>query len=353
MNKTLLMGAFAFAALAGGCLINIEYYYAHYLLVSFLTAIVTGFLILLTLESYREAKEDGLIVNSTDANSTDANKAIALITGIFVLAIVIIINNYREEKAFKDSGIEVIGKVTNGVQETSKGRRNSTVKTYKLNIAYNTLEGLPQSIEKEVDAEEFENVFLNMPVNLIYNKNSPTMVKLLIKSKEILKYKNIEDRKLTVLDIIKIDSLKSDSLQILKTLNKIALDWRSNFSEGNQIYLNERKQEILFFKQNTLCYLYYKKINDSSSPNYLEFLKPLGVLSEKNIPIGEIIKTEDKPKQTPQQRVNEILQKSFEGSDKSLIIDTKKYNVAYELKSETNNETHSVETKVIYIFAKK
>jgi hypothetical protein len=360
MNKSILWGGIALAILIGACLVNISFYHSSYFLLSLVSGVLIGFFVFMAICKFDSITDLASVSDPYYEEQYDKmkeNGGSGIIGGLFsmIVAIIIIVtyNNSRENNAFDKEGIIVTGNVINGSEQVTKrtrwGMETGRSSSFKLTIEYKTKDGQERTITESVSSENFNGAYKGQPIELIYYKNDPSMVKLITGSENLKKYKGVEDRAMLGNDIEKILTMPKDSIKT-RLLDKLATDWREASTPEYTAFENNTKKEGIIIQGDRVIYITQKYNSD-----FRKFLAPLQIEKELTPP-KELLNEGKKEEKT-----------ILTAQDETKVIQTKKFDVIYSMKtslvnpdedgSSSNNRSpglgYRTETVITYIFTKR
>jgi hypothetical protein len=359
MNKSLLWGGIALAILIGACLVNISFYHSSYFSLSLVSGVLIGFFVFMAICKFDSIMDLASISDSDYEEQYDKmkkNGGSGIIGGLFsmIVAIIIIVtyNNSRENNAFDKEGIIVTGNVVNGSEQVTKrtrwGMETGRSSSFTLSIEYKTKDGQERKVDKSVSSEDFNDAYKGQPIDLIYYKEDPSMVKLIMGTENLKKYKGVADRAILGSDIEKILKMSKDSIKT-KLLDKLATDWKDASTQEYLAFENNSKKEGIIIQGDRLIYITQKFNSD-----FRKFLAPLQI--EKELTPPKELLTDAKEEKT-----------ILTAQDETKVIQTKNFDVVYSMKTSlvnpeedgnsSNNRSpglgYRTETVITYIFTKR
>lgn len=360
MNKSILWGGIALTILIGACLISISFYYSHYIFLSLAAGLSIGFFVFMAICKFDSIMDLTSVSDPYYEEQYDKmkkNGGFGMIMGFFsaVVAMIVIVNynNRRENNAFDKEGIIVTGTVVDGSEQVTTKKKwgvaTGSSSSFVLTIEYKTKDGQEREVSKSVSSEDFNDSYKGQPIDLIYYKEDPSMVKLITGTENIKKYKGVADRAILGSDIEKILNTPKDSIKT-KILDKLATDWKEVSTPEYFGLENNSKKEAVIIKGDKLIYATQKFNSD-----FRQFLAPLQIEKEATPP-KELLDDAKEEKKT-----------IFNAQDETKVIQTKNFNVVYIRKTsmvepEEGNSTNNpgnymsgFKTKTVftYIFTKR
>jgi hypothetical protein len=356
MKKSILWASIALAFLVVGCIVDITFYYDSYIFLTIACGVGVAFFTFMAVCNFDSIMD--LYTMNDPSYTEEYEKAQKYAGSGFVLAalaflassfILVTYNNHREEKAFANEGVMVTGTIVNGretVTTTKKLGSSTNSSSFDIEIQFKTTEGKVEKITKNVSSQEFQNAYQGQPVALIYYKPQPSMVKLLMQSQDLKKYKKIDDRGISTADIEKIWNMPIDSIKP-EVLDKIALDWQYVKTNEYEGFENKSKKEAIVIQKGTIIYV----TEGVHNRDFRAFLKPLVIEKETELP-ATLFESETKPR-------NEI-DAPMTLQDSVKMIDTKSFQILYhfkhsqEFKSKSNGPISIISSYIsTFAFSKK
>jgi Protein of unknown function (DUF3592) len=169
----------------------------------------------------------------------------------------------REEKFIAANPVISIGTVVDG-KSTTTTRRGSSSTSYELDVTYKDSNAVEYRTEADISSEEWNNAGKGMPVTVVYEKNNPTVCKVIMKSKDAMAYigkdkkifpslknlqaflntKDYNEQKKLLGDYWSVNKME-DSEDDIEFTNGISRDNLAVMSIGN-IYVNEFDNDFAY-----------------------------------------------------------------------------------------------------------
>jgi hypothetical protein len=116
-----------------------------------------------------------------------------------------------------------------------------TISYASVKVEFTTKEGKFVSATEDVTSYNFKDFYLGQKLNIVYSKDDPHNIDLLIDNYSVLKYKNKLQREIEPKDLLNLSSVSFENLGA--ELNKINNNWVYNDSEG--VWIDEKRQQII------------------------------------------------------------------------------------------------------------
>lgn len=129
-----------------------------------------------------------------------------------------------------------------------------------------------------------------MPIELIYYKYKPSMVRFIIGKENLKKYKGVDDRAMLASDIELMLNTPIDSVKT-KVLDKLGIDWVETKELGNLMFTSVHRKETIIIYQGQLKFI-KEYSNIFHIENYRDFLGKLKIEKEESVP-EELLKTSE------------------------------------------------------------
>ena len=177
------------------CFLPVQLWYKHYTLISimgsflFMVFIVVAYNQLFPLEEIDYQKEDYEATEKRNGDARIARLVIGILALIISVALIIIINNKREDYAFENEGIITKATISDGgetITTITKKRLlglvddKSKSNSYTITVDYKLEDGEEMSVEQSITAEQYNEAYLNKDIEIIYYKKVPRMIKVLL-----------------------------------------------------------------------------------------------------------------------------------------------------------------------------
>ena len=175
---------------------------------------------------------------------------------MMLLSFLIVFESCNNKPELKKSGIKTTAVVVDGSSTEKTGRNFNKYTTYSITLKYKTQSGKEITVEKSVTREEYNKVYLNCEVPIIYLPDAPAKMDLILTDKDILYYYGIENRALGLKDLYQVynqDNMDS----ITQYLNTVSYQWKLNSRETNTYWENQNKNEVLVMNSDILTYVTY------------------------------------------------------------------------------------------------
>ncbi len=233
---------------------SIVFYNSTKLFFPILISVISGFFFFLGL--FNIDKLSKLLY--LNAASDDKNSGLKYIV-LFVFVIAGTIASYtifeeRIEKALIKDGIVVKAKIKDGQHQFTQGFKRKTDK-YFLDLYFKTEAGLECDFKAEVTSDIFNNAFQDLKVDVVYLEYEPSVYKVLLNDENIKRYRNIENKNLSLKEIDKFMALADNKK--FRFLRTISGGWDTKVEDFGRIYFNLLKKEaIITFNENEKIVLY-------------------------------------------------------------------------------------------------
>ncbi len=140
------------------------------------------------LAGYKKPDE---MYNIDTYKKNNGKQSAAIILGVFVLiggAIALYFKYCSRIEAFIEANPVIsIGTVVDGKSTTTK-RRGTSSTSYELNVNYKDSNGVQYKTDANVSSDEWDKAGKGMPITVVYQKDNPSVCKVLMNTKEAMKY---------------------------------------------------------------------------------------------------------------------------------------------------------------------
>lgn len=170
-----------------------------------------------------------------------------------ILFLVAFLCSCSDKPELKEKGIKTTAIVVDGASTESKGR-NITHTTYEIELEFETSNGKKIRVKESVSGQEYNRLYLNCEVPIIYLPEDPTKVDVIMTDKDVSLYYGIPNRPLYLEDLYKVYN-ESNTDSIANYLNKISFRWVSNTNETTTYWENQNKKELIAFNSGILTYV--------------------------------------------------------------------------------------------------
>lgn len=175
---------------------------------------------------------------------------------IIILILAIFYYSCSDKPELKEKGIKTTATVVDGASTKNRGRNFNTYTTYEIELEFETSKGKKVRVKESVSGHEFNRLYLNCEVPIIYLPEDPTKVDVIMTDEDVSLYYGIANRSLYLEDLYKVYN-KSNTDSIANYLNKISFRWQSNATETNTYWENQNKKELIALNSGILTYVTY------------------------------------------------------------------------------------------------
>jgi hypothetical protein len=229
---------------------------------AFVGSILTAVCIFLI--GYTKAEERYDIDNYKANNSKmTVSILLAVLVGLGGAIVLFFRFGTREKEFIEANPVIAIGTVVDGKSTTTK-RRGSSNTTYELDVKYKDSNAVEYKTEANISSEEWNNAGKGMLVTVVYEKNNPSVCKVIMKSKEAMAYlgkdkkifpsiknlqaflntKDYNEQKKLLGDYWSVNKME-DTEDGIQFTNSISRDNLGVMSLGN-IYINEEENDVAY-----------------------------------------------------------------------------------------------------------
>jgi len=178
------------------------------------------------------------------------------ISNIALLILVIFFYSCNNRSALKERGIKTTATVVGGASTKKRGRNFSTYKTYEIKLEFETESGKTMNVVESVSQQEYDKVYLNCEIPIVYLPDDPTIVDVVLSDKDVLFYYGIANRALFLDDLYKVYN-ESNTDSITSHLNKVSFKWVYNTRKATTYWENQNKKELISINSGVLTYITY------------------------------------------------------------------------------------------------
>jgi len=191
---------------------------------------------------------------------------LSLIPVVILTFIIYLIIESGAYHTLKNTQEEVMGTVIDGLSRETKSRRGGLFDETFVVVEFTTKSGKRMVVKKDVSSYQFKDFYKGQELELIYSRENPKNIDLLIDKSAVKELMHTEERSIKPLDLFNL--LAMDEKNILPELKKISYGW--GYDSLSQIWTNSRATSSIKIVGNKLM---YATIYDMGT-NYL-FLKEL------------------------------------------------------------------------------
>jgi hypothetical protein len=372
-KMTSIWAVSALVTLILSCCLPVQIWYKNYPLISTIGSFLFMILGVLAynqqfpLEKISTQQDDIQAIEKRNGDGRITRFIIGIFSFMIGIAFITVINNKREEYAFENEGVTTKATISDGgetITTTTRTKYLGLIKnksqsnSYNISVDYKLESGEEMSVDKNITAEQYNEAYLAKDIEIIYYKSAPRMIKVLLGSENLRKYKGVIDRNIIGADIDKIFSTPNENIKP-NILDKINIDWKVIPNGREKNFENLTTNELIIQRQNSIVYIIKGNLPDGKIQavnGATKFLNSLiiekeEIIIDKNDPFHGGMSLKVDP--------NSIKQKMIVRSlAKNIVFLTKKYKVNFEVKSidekipkseiETQNEGVSQSKLSIY-----
>jgi hypothetical protein len=166
------------------------------------------------------------------------------------------------------------GVVVSGSSVTSRRGLDFTY----IDVEFETKEGVHVTATEDISKYDFKKFYVGQNINLIYSKDNPQNIDLLINESSVIEFTGSAERDITPTDLINFISIKKENIQT--ELEKIKYGWQYN--EEKKVWVNEKNNSLLsiadgglvFMSKPTILYTYPKQLEAMGFKRMLGNTKP-------------------------------------------------------------------------------
>ncbi|NME67993.1 hypothetical protein [Flammeovirga aprica] len=180
-------------------------------------------------------------------------KNFKLYTSTLIIAtFAIFLSGCSNRNELKEKGIRSTAIVVDGQSVEREGKST----TYEIEIEFKTEKGQKVRVKESVSGSEYDKVYLNCEVPIVYLPDSPKTVDVVISGNDALFYHGIKNRSLSLEDLYNVyGASNNDSL--ISHLNKASFRWVSKKNEAVEYWENENRKEVVAIDEGVLTYVTY------------------------------------------------------------------------------------------------
>ncbi|MCU0321449.1 MAG: hypothetical protein MUE72_03485 [Chitinophagaceae bacterium] len=164
------------------------------------------------------------------------------------------------DSILKKTQQKTIGIVVSGTSVTSRKGLDFTY----IDVEFETKEGVHVTATEDISKYDFKKFYIGQKINLIYSKDNPQNIDLLINESSVIEFTGSAEREITPTDLISFLSIKKENIQ--SELEKIKYGWQ--FNEKKKVWVNEKNNSylsiadggIVFMSKSTILYTYPKQL---------------------------------------------------------------------------------------------
>lgn len=144
------------------------------------------------------------------------------------------------DKILKETQEDAVATVIDG--SSIEGKINYATVT----VEFITKDGRAISAVEDVSTYKFKDFYLGQKLNIVYSKDDPQNIDLLIDDSSVKKMKGKESRAIEPNDLLKLSTISFSDLAA--ELNKINNNWVYNDSEG--VWIDDKRQQVITTRKN-------------------------------------------------------------------------------------------------------
>ncbi|MBP6386622.1 MAG: hypothetical protein KA313_08360 [Pseudarcicella sp.] len=145
-------------------MVNIRFYNAHFTFLCVIASVPFGLFVFMAICGFNSISDLSLMsdpINKEQYEKSQKKGPLGFtfgFSGVFVcMTVIVLVNNIREDNAFKNDGIIVKGIITDGKEQITKNTRSSNTNSdFSLTVAFETKEGEKIKVTEYVSSEDFK-----------------------------------------------------------------------------------------------------------------------------------------------------------------------------------------------------
>lgn len=151
----------------------------------------------------------------------------------------------KADSILRDTQEDAVATVIGG--KSVEGRR---INFAEIRVRFETKEGVEVEAVEDVTTYKFKEFYEGQVINIVYSKDNPLNIDLLIDEDNIRNLKNTQEREIEPNDLLNLISAKEE--KITTTLNKISFGWVYNSEKSS--WINEKRQNMIMKNNNILTF---------------------------------------------------------------------------------------------------
>lgn len=284
---------------------------SHNLLLSIIGAISLSFSAFHSLMYYKSWEED--FIKKVRKPKKDLNLFFA-ISAIPIVILYFIISwclKNGADNILKNTQEDAIATIIDG--SSVEGRRLNFA---DITVQFETKDGKEIIAVEDVSTYEFKQFYKGQKLNIIYSKDNPQNIDLLIDDENIRQLKDSQEREIVPTDLINL--LSKDKEHVTSELNKINFGWAYNSDKS--MWINEKRQNMILINDNQITFIAGTKDYNYTFPKKL---LNMGFKKTNKKDPADIFETGEKTFENENYKVS-IKSISDSSSTNSIIIINKK-----------------------------
>jgi len=229
-------------------------------ILSTIGALCISFFLFNSITYYKSWEKDFIIKVGKPKMNVSAFLALAFIPTIILYFIIDWRFSSMADSILKDTQEDAIATVIDG--KSIKGKRFSFA---EIRVKFTTKEGKEIEAVEDVTTYRFKEFYKGQVMNIVYSKDNPLNIDLLIDKENIQQLKNTQERGIEADDLINLITTNHDDVG--STLNKISIGWV--YDEQQSSWLNEKRQCIIMKTSNGITFLSTKMEYNYTFPREL------------------------------------------------------------------------------------
>jgi len=156
-----------------------------------------------------------------------------------------------QNTVLKETQEKAMGTIVTGKSTSLKRLRGGGIDFSEVTVSFQTKDGTNIVTTEDVTSYEFKNFYTGQKIELIYSKDNPRNIDLLVNPESVKELTGSEERELTVQDLLDLMTGKKET--ILNSLNKIKYGWQ--YDEKNGGWVNEKTGSVIVLNNDELMYV--------------------------------------------------------------------------------------------------
>jgi hypothetical protein len=156
-----------------------------------------------------------------------------------------------QQQVLKQTQEKAIGTIVSGKTTQVKRLRGGGFEFSEVTVEFKTKDGTDVVAAEDLSAYELKSFYKGQKVELIYSKNDPQNIDLLVNESHVKELMGSEERDITPDDLMNLMTAQKEN--IAGVLNKIKYGWQ--YDDKNSGWANEKDGSALIITGNTLTFI--------------------------------------------------------------------------------------------------
>lgn len=184
------------------------------------------------------------------------------------------------DRILKETQEDAVATVIDG--KAMEGRR---INFAEITVKFETKEGKEIIATEDVSTYQFKNFYEGQEINIVYSRENPHNIDLLIDDSSVKDLKSTQEREIEPNDLLNFVSASNE--EITNNLNRISFGWTYNSEKSS--WVNEKRRNIIMKESNTITFISDKLDQNLTFPEKfinLGFKKVRGTERNNQNPLG-------------------------------------------------------------------